>query len=276
MIRDVRCFYQSLDKKTYEAVAFNFSISTKTASKYIKMSEEEVQALDNPIVYKKMETVMDEYLHMIYKMLFDGIAPETIFSYILSKGYSGNWNTLEGYISTLACNNFNKRYQMGFQYKYKYPDGVLVIKRMEIIIYITSKKALDEKYSVLIKYIDVIKSKYPIIEELKLLYNEFHAILMGDDPSLLDGYIQENEQNPIKPIKSFINGLKSDIESVKNAIYYEESSGFVEGNNNKFKLIKRILYGRANLDNLFKKVFFTFKINDPNFNVKEIIKMAYP
>ncbi|MEE1031858.1 MAG: transposase, partial [Ruminococcus sp.] len=40
---------------------------------------------------------------------------------------------------------------------------------------------------------------------------------------------------------------------VKNAISHPESSGFVEGNNNKFKLIKRIVYGRSGLVNLSKK-----------------------
>ena len=32
-----------------------------------------------------------------------------------------------------------------------------------------------------------------------------------------------------------------------------ESSGFVEGNNNKFKLLKRIVYGTIGLVNLAKK-----------------------
>ncbi|WP_368757173.1 transposase, partial [Enterococcus avium] len=36
------------------------------------------------------------------------------------------------------------------------------------------------------------------------------------------------------------------------------SSGFVEGNNNKFKLIKRIVYGRSGLVNLSKKCLLAF------------------
>jgi len=37
--------------------------------------------------------------------------------------------------------------------------------------------------------------------------------------------------------KKIIEGIKKDIAPVKNAISFDESSGFVEGNNNKFKLI---------------------------------------
>ena len=55
-----------------------------------------------------------------------------------------------------------------------------------------------------------------------------------------------------------------------NTISFNESSGFVEGNNNKFKLIKRILYGRCNLVNLFKKCFSIFSLNTSN-NIFELL-----
>ncbi|WP_416378623.1 transposase, partial [Enterococcus avium] len=43
------------------------------------------------------------------------------------------------------------------------------------------------------------------------------------------------------PIDSFCQSIKRDIAPIKNAISHSISSGFVEGNNNKFKLIKRIV-----------------------------------
>lgn len=59
---------------------------------------------------------------------------------------------------------------------------------------------------------------------------------------------------------------------VKNAISNSESSGFVEGNNNKFKLIKRILYGRANLVNLFKKCYVAFQVKRKDFSLQKLLK----
>ncbi len=53
-----------------------------------------------------------------------------------------------------------------------------------------------------------------------------------------------------KDLKSFCNGLKKDITAIQNAISNLINSGFVEGNNNKFKLIKRIVYGKQKLCNL--------------------------
>lgn len=74
------------------------------------------------------------------------------------------------------------------------------------------------------------------------------------------------------PIQGFIDGIKKDIAPVKNAISHNASSGFVEGNNNKFKLIKGILYGRANLVNLFKKCYLAFRANRKDFSLKKLIE----
>ena len=74
-------------------------------------------------------------------------------------------------------------------------------------------------------------------------------------PKFLKCYVIDNYK---EILPSFTNGLKKDITAVKNAISYEINSGFVEGNNNKFKLIKRIVYGKQKICNLFKRCFLVF------------------
>ena len=66
-------------------------------------------------------------------------------------------------------------------------------------------------------------------------------------------------------------GIKKDIAPVKNAISLPISSGFVEGNNNKFKLVKRILYGRSKLVNLFRKCYLPFMIDNVDFKITECL-----
>ena len=75
-------------------------------------------------------------------------------------------------------------------------------------------------------------------------------------------------------INSFCNGIKKDIAPVKNAISNEINSGFVEGNNNKFKLIKRIVYGKQKLVNLFKKSYLCFLSTLDNFSMQEIVNQV--
>ena len=89
-------------------------------------------------------------------------------------------------------------------------------------------------------------------------------------PNELDKFIEK--YNIIIP--SFCNGLKKDIAPVKNAISHEISSGFVEGNNNKFKLIKRIVYGKQKLVNLFKKSYLCFLVTLDTFSINEIVNQV--
>ena len=69
----------------------------------------------------------------------------------------------------------------------------------------------------------------------------------------------------------FCNGIKRDIVPVENAISHPESSEFVEGNNNKCKLIKRIVYGRSGLVNLSKKCKLAFMPKDETFTLYSLI-----
>ena len=138
------------------------------------------------------------------------------------------------------------------------------------------------------KYISLIKEKYPIINEIINVYNDFYNIFKEKKEYLYDEFINkyelkeninpetgeileidDNIENVKSGIQGFIKSIKKDITPIKAAISYNESSGFVEGNNNKFKLIKRILYGRCNLVNLFKKCFsiFSLKASSNIFNL---------
>ena len=268
MIYSVRARWEELGVKEIELISGEFSISMYSAKKYIYMTEEEAAKSGDINAYKKRKTVMDDYLNMIYKMLRDKVKPEAIMSYVIKKGYSGSLKTLENYIEILAKNNFNNRLYLNFGHCFSYPDDVTVIKRSEVFKYMTTKNIKAKKNEVVARHFEVIKEKYAAVAVLKETYDEFYEILMGSISDKLDGFISKYEESFIS---AFIDGIKSDIVSVKNAISYQESNGFVEGNNNKFKLIKRILYGRANLDTLFKKCYLVFRVNSKDFDLARVL-----
>ena len=72
------------------------------------------------------------------------------------------------------------------------------------------------------------------------MFKEFHALLFGKDETKLDEYLGKHGASEIE---SFCNGIKKDITPVKNAISLSVNSGFVEGNNNFIKVLKRIAFG---------------------------------
>jgi len=246
-----------------------FFISLPTAKKYIGMTADEVTAMNERNAYKKRRTIFDDYLNIIYKMLRDKVSPEIIISYIVRKGYAGNPNTLQTKIQRIAKNNFNINLIRDWGYKFDYPNNVLVFKRSEVLRYIATKNPKIKRDENIGKHIDIIKEKYKIVELLENIYNDFYETIMGKDPNKLEIFIDQYE---FSVIKGFIDGIKIDIISVKNAISSELSSGFVEGNNNKFKLIKRILYGRAKLSTLFKKCYLAFKFGLDDFNISQFTK----
>jgi len=234
------------------------------------MPEDEIIKLDAPVKYKKRKTVMDDYLNIIYKMLRDKIKAETIMAYVVKKGYSGNLRTLDTYIDRLAKSNFNKRFVGEWVfYAYSYPDDITVVKRNELLKYLTTKNPKTKLNGTVARNFEIIKEKYHTISFLKDIYDEFYEILMGDASDKLDCFLRKYKESEIKV---FTDGILNDIAAVKNAISHTESNGFVEGNNNKFKLIKRILYGRANLSTLFKKSYLAFKVNLRDFDLPRLLR----
>ncbi len=55
-------------------------------------------------------------------------------------------------------------------------------------------------------------------------------------------------------MRGFVAGLRRDLAAVKAALTYEWSNGQVEGQVNRLKMIKRMMYGRANFDLLRQRV----------------------
>jgi len=82
----------------------------------------------------------------------------------------------------------------------------------------------------------------------------FCHILKDGIPEELDNWIHEYQNSSICQLKRFVTGIKADIKAIKNCILYPISNGIVEGFVNKIKAIKRIMYGRAGLELIKRKL----------------------
>lgn len=268
MIIEIQKRWNELEKKKYKTIAQEFSISPQAVKKYIEMSKDDIKALDHPTKYKKRKTATDDYINIVYKMLKDKISPKIIFSYCIYKGYVGTHRALGTRIERMIKNNFKVTLSQGWYYEMNYPEDITVIKRNDIIKFITTKNNKIKKNKKIEDNIDILKEKYPVIDELDKIYTFFYDTIMGDEPERLDAFIEKYSESRVK---GFVEGIKKDIAPVKNAISFEISSGFVEGNNNKFKLLKRILYGRSGLVNLFRKCYIPFLMNNVDFKLNDLL-----
>ena len=66
--------------------------------------------------------------------------------------------------------------------------------------------------------------------------------------------LEKIENFNIPELQTYVNGIRIDINAVKNGIKLKYNNGLAEGSVNKIKVIKRIMYGRNSFDLLKAKV----------------------
>jgi len=102
--------------------------------------------------------------------------------------------------------------------------------------------------------IEIIKTTFPVVNVLIKCLFEFRDIFKKKSKEALTEYIAAYKGCELGPLKKFSESMSKDIEPVTNAVVEEYSNGFVEGTNNKLKVIKRVAYGRCKLPLLRSKV----------------------
>jgi len=83
---------------------------------------------------------------------------------------------------------------------------------------------------------------------------EFAKILTDLHGDRLDAWITAVEADDQPDLHSFVRGIKHDYDAVLNGLTMPWSSGAVEGNVNRLKMLKRQTFGRAAFPLLRKRV----------------------
>ena len=76
-------------------------------------------------------------------------------------------------------------------------------------------------------------------------------------PDQLDRWLETAMNVSFKAFQSFAKGLKDDYDAVRAGLTLEVSNGPVEGQNNRLKMLKRQMFGRAGLELLAKRLILT-------------------
>jgi transposase len=69
--------------------------------------------------------------------------------------------------------------------------------------------------------------------------------------------MEQVEADELPALHSLVTGLRRDLAAVTAGFTLPWSSGAVEGNVNRIKMIKRQMYGRASFDLLRKRILLT-------------------
>jgi transposase len=86
------------------------------------------------------------------------------------------------------------------------------------------------------------------------LAHGFNQLVRHRGGDRLETWINHAARGSFPEIRAFATGLRADFDAVRAGLTQHWSSGAVEGNINRVKMIKRQMYGRAKLDLLRKRI----------------------
>jgi transposase len=98
------------------------------------------------------------------------------------------------------------------------------------------------------KMLAELKEKVTGFSLIRYLAIRFQSLLRGRDVTKLERWLVDTKSCGIPAIVNFAKTLKIDILAVRNAVIESWSNGQTEGQINRLKLLKRAMFGRANID----------------------------
>ena len=93
----------------------------------------------------------------------------------------------------------------------------------------------------------------PELDEAVALAEAFVGLVRDRAPDRLDPWLQQAGESGVQRLRGFAKRLSADYDAVRAAVSLSWSNGPVEGQINRLKMIKRQMYGRANLDLLGRR-----------------------
>lgn len=94
----------------------------------------------------------------------------------------------------------------------------------------------------------------PLVNETYRLVQSFMRMVWQLKGEGLESWLAEVKESEFEELKSFVRGIEKDKAAVLAGLTLPYSNGVVEGHNNRLKLIKRSMFGRAKLELLKKRV----------------------
>jgi len=201
------------------------------------------------------EPEASQYRGTIIDLLTQNVSLKCALEQVSALGYSGKRRAFEDYchklVNELGLAYMPKRKASGVPIDTSHAKPIQhYVSKKDFLKHLWSGKEMEQAD------IDFIFSKYPEVSEINQCIIDFRQIYNEKSTALLEQFIERYSASHRTPIKSFASGLRGDLDAVKNSVISDLNNGFVEGNNNKIKAIKRLMFGRAKIDLLRVKVLY--------------------
>ena len=98
-----------------------------------------------------------------------------------------------------------------------------------------------------------LQETYRLREELTAIFER--RLTKAEAEAAIKDWQRQVEESPLSCFDGFLTTLENHLDEITNYFLHRHSSGFVEGLNNKIKVLKRRSYGLLNLDHLFQRLY---------------------
>lgn len=178
-----------------------------------------------------------------------GMTYVKIHEIITRRGYNGTVASLRMFMQKERIRNANKEDEYMINSDYQ-PTEMVQRKALSQLIY----KKIEDVFIINPDQYKKVLETYPVLGNLYAAIKEFHEIIYSRHSDRLEQWLNKLEKFDIPELQTYVNGVKKDIEAVKNGIAFAYNNGVAEGSVNKIKVIKRIMYGRNSFELLKAKV----------------------
>lgn len=226
---------QSLYKEGYSKVEIQrlLGISFATIVKYLGYTEKpETQRT----------SAFQQFRPLIRSLILERQSSGYIEKACRSKGYTGSISTLTNMISSERK-----------QTKQGKPIAISIRQKVIHILWDSEKEKHLERINNL--HSEILKT-FPQIIKLDELVHSFRKLFKEKKVINLIDWLEKPQLENFSFFQSFANGILQDLSAVKLSVEKNWSNGPTEGQINRLKMIKRMMYGRAGFQVLKNRILY--------------------
>lgn len=220
------------------AIARELGLHQATVRKFINA------ATADPLIAKNQQrsSILDSYYEHLHRRWGDGIRNAAqLTREIAELGYPGTEQQVQRYLRRFRTSSSQ------IAVPAPRPPSVRDITRW--IMTNPENLADDDKTA-----LRSVRKRSTDLRRLARHVESFAIMLTHLEGHRLDVWISTVEKDSLTALAGFARNLRRDLDAVRNGLTLPHSSGPVEGHVNRIKMIKRQMFGRANLDLLRKLV----------------------
>ena len=236
-------------------IAYHLSMGERTV--YTYLSHSTFPEWQPTVHHRRRKSELDDYKPYLKAQWQQGhTVTKELFKEIQQQGYSGTYKSVTCYTRKLRqqkCEALSELPGRGPAPKVNAADkkplsasraAWLIMRREETLT--TGEKAIIEQLS-----------QHPKLATPIALTRGFLSLVRERLLQQLDSWLEQAKHGEIPAFQSFSKGVEEDYDAVKAGVTLEVSNGQVEGQNNRLKMLKRQMFGRADLDLLARRFILT-------------------